>query len=303
MIGAVAPNYHYMKHIITHAFAGSLLQTRVSDSHKGTYGAAYLVAGSKGMMGAALLAARACMRSGVGLLTVHVPDCGYGVLQTGLPEAKVDTDASVEVTSAIEIPEGISAIGIGPGLGQHPDTSTALSTLFLSRPVLPMVLDADALNLLALHPEWWDGVPAGTVLTPHPGEADRLLKSLSMTEGNGKLSCEQRQQAIGQLAQRRKVVIVLKGEHTCVCSPDGVMWINQEHGHPGMSVGGSGDVLTGIILSLLAQRYTPVNAACLGVYIHSLAADIALAQGQSFESWLPSDLIRVLGQAFNRMRE
>lgn len=272
--------------IITPALVATWLKERKEDSHKGDYGRALLVAGSKGMLGAALLSARACMRSGVGLLTVRVPACGYDILQLGIPEAKCDCDEHALHHTNIVIPEGTEVIGIGPGLGQHTETQEALHALLMSlshhtdKQLHPtMVLDADALNILALHPDWMELLPAGTVLTPHPGEMKRLAADPY------------------ELAQRHNLVIVLKGHQTRIIDSTHY-YINTLHGNAGMATGGSGDVLTGIILALLAQHYTPLQAATLGVWLHAFAGDIALTDHNSMESLLPSDIIAHLGDAF-----
>lgn len=255
-------------------------KTRAADSHKGDYGRALLVAGSKGMMGAALLSARACMRSGVGLLTVRVPDAGYEIMQVGIPEAKCDTDSCPTHHSHIVVPQDTEVIGIGPGLGQHPETQEALHRLLLENR-RSMVLDADALNILALHPDWLELVPAGSILTPHPGEMKRLGIAPEV------------------IASQYNLIVVLKGHHTQIISSDET-YENTLHGNPGMAVGGSGDVLTGIILALLAQHYRPIEAAAMGVWMHALAADLALSDNNSVESLLPSDIITHLGLAFRQ---
>lgn len=264
---------------ITQNIVAQWHKQRAADSHKGDYGRALLVAGSKGMMGAALLSARACMRSGVGLLTVRVPEVGYNILQLGIPEAKCDTDSCLTHHSHIEVPAGTEVIGIGPGLGQHPETQQALHEL-LQQCSLPMVIDADALNILALHPEWLSLVPAGSILTPHPGEMARLGGDASA------------------LVQKYGFIVALKGHHTQIITPEGT-FVNTQHGNPGMAVGGSGDVLTGIILALLAQHYVPVVAAAYGVWLHAFAADLALTHHNSVESLLPSDIIASLGDAWS----
>ena len=261
-----------------------LLHQRQPESHKGDYGRALLVAGSRGMMGAALLSARACMRSGVGLLTVRVPVCGYEILQLGIPEAKCDCDACNEHHSLILVPQDTEVVGIGPGLGQHADTQEALHRLLESHQG-PMVLDADALNILALHPEWLDLLTSNVILTPHIGEMKRL--------GNDPQA----------LADKHQVVVVVKSHQTRIFVPHGEGWINTLYGNAGMAVGGSGDVLTGIILALLAQHYSAKEAALLGVGLHALAGDLALSDHQSMESLLPSDLIDNLGQAFRLVHE
>lgn len=285
--------------VITPELVSSWYRERKPDSHKGDYGRALLVAGSRGMMGAALLSARACMRGGVGLLTVRVPACGYEIMQLGLPEAKCDCDASADHHTHIQLPPLTEVIGIGPGLGQHPDTQQALLT-FLQQQPLPMVLDADALNILSHHPECLGLLATGTILTPHPGEMQRL--GLPPQE----------------LANRYGLIIVLKGHHTRIYFSKEVAekteqlhepqyesagcFVNTLHGNAGMAVGGSGDVLTGIILALLAQHYAPLQAAVIGVWLHAHAADLALADHNSMESLLPSDIITHLGQAWSSIR-
>ena len=274
-------------HPITEALISEWLKTRDPFSHKGDYGRASLVAGSVGMIGAALLSARSCMRSGVGLLTVHVPECGYAIMQQGLPEAKCQADQHYTHHTYVEVPLGTEVVGIGPGIGQHVQTQWALHRLMLMNPKIPMVLDADALNILAENPHWFPQIPKGSILTPHPGEMKRLGTDPA------------------ELAAQYQLVIVLKGHHTCIYVPTdntAQMYENTLHGNAGMAVGGSGDVLTGIILALMAQHYSAKEAAVIGVWIHALAADLALADGNSVESLLPSDIISHLGAAFNTSR-
>ena len=277
--------------LISTALVAEALHVRQSDSHKGDYGRALLIAGSKGMMGAALLSARACMRSGVGLLTVRVPECGYNIMQTGIPEAKCDCDPHPDHHSRILVPSDTEAVGIGPGLGQHPETHEALHR-FLQSWQGPLVMDADALNILSQHPDWLSLLPAGTVLTPHPGEMKRLGGDAAF------------------LAEKHQLVVVLKGHETRIFCPAALqadtlpyVYVNRLHGNAGMAVGGSGDVLTGIILSLLAQHYPPQQAAFLGVWLHALAADLALSDVHSMEALLPSDIIARLGAAFAESRK
>ena len=263
------------------------LKTREPFSHKGDYGRASLVAGSKGMIGAALLSARACMRSGVGLLTVHVPECGYAIMQLGIPEAKCLTDKHPTHHTNIELPAGTEVVGIGPGIGTDEPTGRAMHQMILQHPQTPMVFDADALNILAEHTEWLSELPKGSILTPHPREMQRLAIKPE------------------EMAERYQVVVVLKGHHTRIFVPKEqsvTVFENTLHGNAGMAVGGSGDVLTGIILALMAQHYTAEEAAVTGVWIHAFAADLALADGNSEESLLPSDIIAHLGAAFNASR-
>lgn len=277
---------------ITLRHLAELLNEREPDSHKNDYGHALLVAGSRGMMGAALLSARACMRSGVGLLTVRVPRCGYEIIQLGIPEAKCETDERNDRHSYIELPTEIDTIAIGPGLGLHEDTQQALRRILekgISTPGLPdpaLILDADALNCLSLNPELMKLLPRDTILTPHPGEARRLL------EATGTKNC-------AELAMKYHVVVVYKTHNTTIHLSDGNTWRNEEWGNAGMAVGGSGDTLTGILLALRAQGYDARDAAILGVALHAMAGDIAIQEGrQSVESLLPSDIINFLGRAF-----
>ena len=274
-------------HPVTEKLISAWLKTRDPFSHKGDYGRASLIAGSKGMIGAALLSARACMRSGVGLLTVHVPECGYSIIQLGISEAKCQTDKHLTHHTSIEISAGTEVVGIGPGIGMHAQTQQALYRLLLEHEELPMVFDADALNILAENPQWLSLLPKGGILTPHPGEMKRLALEPQ------------------EMAEKYQVVVVLKGHHTRIFVPQsqGVkVYENTLHGNAGMAVGGSGDVLTGIILALMAQYYTAEEAAVIGVWLHALAADLALADGNSEESLLPSDIISHLGAAFKVSR-
>jgi NAD(P)H-hydrate epimerase len=253
-----------------------LLRKRDRYSNKGSFGKALLFAGSYGKIGAAVLSARACLRSGVGLLTVQTPGCGYSVLQTAVPEAMCRPDTNEHVltgNSDVETPPPAeyTTVGIGPGIG------TADETLAMVRELLPslkkpMVIDADALNLLSKNRELLDQLPQNSILTPHPKEFERLTSA--WTDDYQKLSM------LREFAQKYKVVVVLKGAHTAVATPDGEVHFNST-GNPGLSTGGTGDVLTGVLTALLAQGYDPVEAAVLGVYAHGLAGDrVASQRGQ-----------------------
>ncbi|GAC1440251.1 MAG: bifunctional ADP-dependent NAD(P)H-hydrate dehydratase/NAD(P)H-hydrate epimerase [Sediminibacterium sp.] len=261
------------------------LKPRSQFSHKGHHGHALLVAGSKGKMGASILAAKACLRSGVGLLTVAVPEAGWQIIQTSVPEAMCRIRE--EELSAIE---GYAAIGIGPGLGTSADVQTMLSGL-LHHYTKPMVLDADALNMLAMNPAWLNEVPAGSILTPHPKEFDRLFAVCDN-------DFDRWNKAVA-LTKKYPFIIVLKGHYTLVAT-NGKGSFNIT-GNAGMAKGGSGDVLTGILTALLAQGYEPAEAAVLGVYLHGLAADLSL-ELQSMESLLPSDVIDAIGKGFLFLR-
>jgi NAD(P)H-hydrate epimerase len=270
----------------------SLLPARGRFAHKGTFGHGLVISGSYGMMGAALLAGESCLRSGAGLVTVHIPRYGYGIIQTGFPEALVSLDQSDILFS--EPPElaPFSAIGIGPGIGLKQNTGKGLK-MVLERSRVPMVIDADGLNILSLHPEWLSLLAPDTILTPHPREFDRLAGESADSYAR---HLKQR-----EFASKYKVIVVLKGAYTGIASPEGHYWFNTT-GNPGMATGGSGDVLTGLLTGLLAQGMRPLDAALAGVYLHGLAGDLA-ARRKGQEALIAGDMIRELGAAFNTVRE
>ena len=268
----------------------SLIPIRNRFAHKGDFGHALLIAGSHGKTGAAVLAARACLRSGTGLLTVHIPACSEIILQTAIPEAMIETDAKQEHITHLESVAKYNAIGIGPGIGCNEKTSEVLLQLF-EKANQPLVLDADAINLIARNEQLQRALPANSILTPHPGEFDRLA-------GISKNAYERLQKAC-QWTVQYKSYIVLKGANTAICTPDKNCYFNPT-GNPGMATAGSGDVLTGIILGLLAQSYSPLNASLAGVFLHGLAGDIA-ANEKSQESLIASDIIENLGCAFKKI--
>lgn len=259
-------------------------------THKGTYGHALLVAGSRGKMGAAQLAAKACLRSGAGLLTVHVPKCGEEILQIALPEAMVEADTHDDVFTQAPDVTGYAAVGIGPGLGQQIETAVALDELLASI-AEPVVLDADALNLIAANPDLLEKVPERSILTPHPKEFDRLA--------GASFSAYERLQRARQYAKEHSVCVVLKDAYTAICTMEGNVYVNVG-GNPGMATAGSGDVLTGIILGLLAQGYDPETAAVVGVFLHATAGDIA-AKHWSEWGMISGDIVDCLGSAFKQV--
>jgi NAD(P)H-hydrate epimerase len=279
-------------HITQKADVQSLLHTRKSFSHKGIFGHALIIAGSKGMAGAAVLAARACLRSGVGLCTVHSSGANLNILQTSVPESMCSADAHNEYITQLPDLSPYRAIAIGPGLRQQPATALVLQQLLQQAPC-PLVIDADALNLLSVNPLLMEYLPANSILTPHPGEFDRLFGA----SGNA----YSRLQKAMQKAQQYRVYIILKGAYTAIVTPQGVCYFNTT-GNAGMATGGSGDVLTGIVVSLLAQAYEPLHACLLGVFLHGLSGDIA-AKRLSQEAMLASDIVECLGKAFKRLSE
>ena len=271
--------------------AASLILKRARFSHKGTFGHGLLIAGSYGMMGAAVLASRACLKAGAGLVTAHIPKKGYSILQTAVPEALVSIDPSENIFTQVPEFSRFSAVGAGPGIGVSEQVQLALRSL-LENCNLPLILDADALNIIAMHRDLFEILPKGTILTPHPGEFARLFGKFD--------SAYERNHAQIEISKKHSIYIVLKGANTSISCPDGTCWYNST-GNPGMATGGSGDVLTGIILSLLAQGYSPKYAAILGTFIHGLAGDLASAE-EGEEGVIAGDIINRVGRAFKQVK-
>ncbi len=268
-----------------------LLKTRNKFDHKGSFGHGLLTGGSYGRMGAMVLGARAALRTGAGLVTCHIPSLGNLIMQCAVPEAMSLPDKSEKHISSIGDTGSFSAIGIGPGMGTGEETQNAFHD-FLMKCNKPLVIDADALNILSENKSWLKDIPPMAVLTPHPKEFSRLA-------GDSGNSFERLRRQIDFSAEYN-CIVVLKGAYTSISEPGGRIWFNST-GNPGMATAGSGDTLTGIILSLLAQGYKPLDAALAGVFIHGLAGDIAAA-GSSSESLIASDIIDHIGDAFNRIR-
>ena len=266
------------------------LKRRDPFAHKGSMGHALLVAGSRGMAGAAMLAAKACLRTGVGKVTVHTPACNTLPLQIGVPEVVLDVDSDTNVVSEAVDTDCFKAMGIGPGLGTNENTAIAVIGQ-MRRAQCPIVVDADALNILAAHKAWLQQIPVGSILTPHIGEFDRL-------EGVSTDSYERLSKAM-LLAERQHAYIVLKGHYTAIITPGGRVLFSPT-GNPGMATAGSGDVLTGIITALLARGYTQGEACAIGTYLHGLAGDIA-ARSLGEESLIASDIINSLPMAFKEL--
>lgn len=272
---------------IDQQIAKSLIKQRPKFAHKTDFGRILLIAGSWGKMGACILSAKACIRSGAGLVTTHIPNCGYEIMQTSVPEAMVSTDFGDRFLTGVPELNPYDAIGIGPGIDKHIDTYEVIAQL-LNNYKKPIVLDADALNIIADEQSFMKMLPEGSILTPHPGEFKRIV-------GFWNDDFERLEQQIA-LSEEYKVYVVLKGAHTSISTPDGKVYFNST-GNPGMATGGSGDALTGIITALLGQKYEPEHAAILGVYMHGLAADIAV-DFIGEDSLSASDIIDYLPQAF-----
>lgn len=274
-------------------FVRSLRRERLPIGHKGTFGHALLIAGKYGMAGAAVLAAKASLRSGVGKVTVHTPHRNNDILQISVPEAILSHDADATCfTQPFDDLTKYQALGIGPGLGTS--SSTALAVLEqVQMASIPLVVDADAINILATHPHALHLLPKGSILTPHPGEFQRLARR---SNNHFTALSEAR-----EMAATLGLYIVLKGRYTAICTPEGKTYFNTT-GNPGMATAGSGDVLTGILTALLAQGYSPLHACIYGVWWHGLAGDLA-AKELSEESVTASDIIRYLPQASLKIRK
>ena len=270
----------------------SLIKPRKQFAHKGNFGHALLIAGSKGMAGASVLAARACLRSGVGLLTVHAPMCNNDILQTSIPEAIVETDINETCFAVPTDTDDYQAVGIGPGLGRNEETEAALLEQ-LEHCQTPVVVDADALNILANHRHALTHLPKGSILTPHQKELERLTGKCQDSYERLMKACE--------LARAAHVHIILKGAYSAIITPEGKCFFNPT-GNPGMATGGSGDVLTGVILALLAQGYPTEEAAKIGTYIHGLAGDVAQKK-QGMIGMIASDIITCLPTAWRLVSE
>ena len=269
-----------------------MLHDRSLHDHKGTYGHALIIAGSYGKVGAAVLSSKAALRTGAGLVTVHTPKCGYQILQISFPEAMVQPDQHEFLFSAHEDLSPYAAVGIGPGLGTNEVTVAAFEQ-FLKAVKQPLVIDADALNILAKNKKLFNLVPQNSILTPHPGECRRLF-------GETKDSFE-RLELLREEAQKRKIFIILKGGITTVLTPAGSAYFCSV-GNPGMATGGTGDVLTGILTGLSAQGYTPIESCLLGVQLHGKAGDIAAEETEQ-EALLASDVIACIGKAYAELRK
>jgi len=269
-----------------------LLKPRKKFSHKGTFGHSLLIAGSYGKIGAAILSSKSLLRSGAGLLTVCIPKCGYEIIQTAVPEAMI-TINGIDFLKLNELDlQPYSAIGIGPGLGLEIDTQNAIQFI-LKNSTKPLVIDADALNAISLNKDWLTLIPENSILTPHPKEFERLTKPVSNDFERHQLQLE--------FSKKNKLIIILKGAHTCITEPNGKSYFNNT-GNSGLAKGGSGDVLTGIITGLLGQGYTPLESGILGVFIHGLAGDIT-KQEKGEIAMIPSDVIENIPNAFIQLLE
>ena len=272
--------------------AASILKKRSLFSHKGSYGHGLLLAGSKGKFGAAQLAARGALRSGIGLLTTHIPAAGSLILQVALPESMTSIDPETDYISMFPDLTKFNAIAAGPGIATIHSTQHVVRQL-IEQVKVSLILDADALNILAENPEWLKNLPENTILTPHPVEFDRLSGILVKTE-------EERFFIAAEFSRSYGVIVILKGAYSRIFFPDGTVSFNST-GNPGMATAGSGDVLTGILLGLLCQGYTPRETALLGVFLHGRSADVRVLSS-SEESLLAGEIADYLGDAFASLK-
>ncbi|WP_426094810.1 NAD(P)H-hydrate dehydratase [Flavobacterium sp. DSR2-3-3] len=261
------------------------------QTHKGIQGHALIIGGSYGKIGAVSLSSKACLKTGCGLVTVFIPKCGYDILQISIPEVMVLTDIQEEMISNITFDFTPQAIGIGPGLGQAVETQNALHQ-FLKTNRTPLVIDADGLNIISKNKKLLALVQPKTVITPHPKELERLIGKWDSEE-------EQISKAIS-FSKQHQVIIVMKGAPTRII--DGETVYENSTGNAALATAGTGDVLTGMITSLLAQSYEPINSAILGVYLHGLTADIALSE-TGYQSFIASDVIANIGKAFLSLKK
>lgn len=281
------PNKQVKNYVFTSSDLDGMIPKRQKHTNKYDYGRLALIAGKPGMMGAALLAGKACMRSGAGHLTVHVPEGMQSIVHTALPEALVSIDKSRECFTMFNDAHNYDAIAIGPGLGRHFDSAAALEGL-LCYFKKPLVVDADAIHLLAANKSLLEMLPEDSVLTPHTGEFDALA-GISTND-------YERLMKASQMAQTYKINIVLKGAYTAVCSKVGRIVFNTS-GNPGMATAGTGDVLTGTILALLGKGYKPLIACLFATFINGYAGDL-YASDYSEESLMASDIIDYIPKVY-----
>jgi ADP-dependent NAD(P)H-hydrate dehydratase / NAD(P)H-hydrate epimerase len=275
-----------------------LLNSTKKFTHKGEKGHGLLIAGAAHMPGAALLAATTAMRGGLGKLTVHAPQSVLDKLAVVVPEAVHSIDKNAACYSQFESDiKNFDAIAIGSGLGKDQisasGTKHLLEMLTTHNPTIPLIIDADALNLLSENPDWFSILPASTIITPHIKEFERLAGPVN--------NDFERIDKVQEFAKKHNIIVILKGAHTVVSLPSGELFFNMS-GNPGLATAGSGDLLTGLLLSFVAQQYAPHVAALLGVYLHGLAADLAIEEFHSEESLIASDVPYYIGKAFKKIK-
>ncbi len=268
-----------------------IVKPRNRFAHKGGFGHGLLISGSYGKIGAAVLGTLAALKAGAGLITTHIPQKGYEIIQTAVPEGMVSIDESETMFSALPDISAYNAIAVGPGIGMEEQTQKTLK-LLIQNSSLPIIFDADAINILGENRTWISFIPEGSIFTPHPKEFERLVGTWNDEYERNEMQRE--------FSLKNKAYLILKGAYTAITTPYGRCYFNST-GNPGMATAGSGDVLTGILLGLLSQGYTPLETCLLGVYLHGLAGDIAASRfGQ--HSLIAGDITNHLGKAYRRVQ-
>lgn len=268
----------------------TIYRPRTTFSHKGTYGHALVIAGSLGKAGASLLAANAALHAGAGLVTAHIPMCGMNAIHTAVPEIMLSLDDSETHITNLPDLSSYNAIAFGPGVDKHPETQKTLKLLIQVTKV-PLIIDADGLNILSENKTWLPFLPPDSILTPHPKEFERLT---SQTDNH-----YNRIEILKAFAQRHRLYVILKGAWSTIACPDGTVYFNPT-GNPGLATAGTGDVLTGILTGLIASGYNAKEACILGTWLHGKSADIAVKRDAQ-PSLVASDVIKNLGKAFRKL--
>lgn len=271
--------------VIDDEIVRNIFKVRQDFTHKGTYGKSIIVGGSYGKIGAVVLAIKSALKTGSGLTFALAPNCGYEILQTSAPEAMFINGGEKNIQQIIAQKDGV--YGIGPGLGTEKDTEKALLE-FLEGYHISLILDADALNIISKRENYLKLIPKKSIITPHPKEFERLFGKTA--------NSFERLDLAKTKAKELEIFIVLKDHHTQVVTPEGKVFYNIT-GNSGLAKGGSGDILTGIITSLLTQKYSEEEAAILGVWLHGKAADFA-AEKHSKEAMQPTNVIHEIGNIF-----
>jgi ADP-dependent NAD(P)H-hydrate dehydratase len=271
---------------VTKTYILELYKPIASDTHKGLQGHALLIGGSYGKMGSVCLSSKAALKSGCGLVTSFIPQCGYTIIQIAIPEVMVLTDENEKILTDIHYDFEPNAIGIGIGMGQDSLTEKAFYNFIINNKSA-LIVDADALNILSKNKNWLSLLPKKTILTPHKKELERLIGTWQ--------SEDEKTAKVIELSLDFDLIIVVKGAPTLIVNGSEIY--ENTTGNQALATAGSGDVLTGIITSLVAQNYEPFHAAILGVYIHGLTADIAVSE-TGYHSFVASDSIAYLGKAF-----
>ncbi|MGI9532879.1 NAD(P)H-hydrate dehydratase, partial [Lutimonas sp.] len=269
----------------------AIYKKREKFAHKGTFGHSLIIGGSFGKVGAVILASKAALKSGSGLVSTYIPKCGYAAMQSYNPEVMVEVDDE-KIVQFFNFKTKPTAIGIGPGLGTHLKTKKGFVE-FYSNCRIPMVIDADGLNIISEFSDLKKLLPKGTILTPHPKEFERLVGGWS--------NDYQKLEKLIDFSTKYHCVVVLKGAYTAIAYKN-LVWFNPS-GNTALATAGSGDVLTGIITSFLAQGYKPLEAALLGVYCHGRSADIGIQSVESVESFIASNIYEYLGMVFKELAD